>query len=416
LAACRRFAIGFVVALVFGAMTTVFVGTAWAGDKEKILHNFGVARGDGDLPEAGLTFDAAGNLYGTAGGGADELGVVFELAPMSGGKWKESILHTFTGGSDGGYPFDAVTLDASGNVYGTASYGGLSGCNAGYQGCGTVFKLTPTSDGKWKYSVLHSFTGGKDGGNPYGNVILDSAGNLYGTSMMGGNGSCGTVFRLAPGSDGKWNETVLHAFRCGALVTSPEGLVFDAAGNLYGATVGQTWVVYKLTPGSGGKWKETVIHNFRAGGTTESDAVGHLIFDTAGNLYGMASFGGTRGYGGVYKLTQTSSGPWKASVIHAFGGPKDGAFPTGSLIFDPAGNLYGTTWSGGVHENGSVFELTPPAAGEEHWKESLLHSFTGRNDGGGPDGGVIFDNAGNLYGTTFNGGAQSSGVVFELTP
>jgi uncharacterized repeat protein (TIGR03803 family) len=399
--------------LIFGAMTTVFVGSAWAGDKEKILHNFGVARGDGDLPEAGLTFDAAGNLYGTAGGGADELGVVFELAPMSGGKWKESILHTFTGGSDGGYPFDAVTLDASGNVYGTASYGGLSGCNAGYQGCGTVFKLTPTSDGKWKYSVLHSFTGGKDGGNPYCNVIFDPAGNLYGTSMTGGGG-CGTVFRLAPGSDGKWDEIVLHAFSCGELITAPEGLVFDTAGNLYGATYGQTWVVYKLTPGSGGKWKETVIHNFRAGGTTESYAVGHLIFDTAGNLYGMANFGGTRGYGGVYKLTPTSNGPWKASVIHAFGGPKDGASPEGSLIFDAAGNLYGTTASGGTHENGAAFELSPPTG--KHWKETLLYNFTGGNDGGGPEGGVIFDNAGNLYGTTFRGGTDSSGVVFELSP
>ncbi|HXM21088.1 MAG TPA: choice-of-anchor tandem repeat GloVer-containing protein [Terriglobales bacterium] len=336
---------------------------------------------------------------------------MFKLAPVSGGKWKESTLYSFTGGKDGANLFDGVILDSSGNLYGTAAYGGRSGCNGAYQGCGVVFKLTPVSGGKWKESTLYSFTGGKDGGNPYGGLIFDVVGNLYGTTGSGGVGGYGTVFKLAPVSGGRWKESTLQSFTGGKDGAFPEGLIFDAAGNLYGATGGQDWLVFKLTRTSGHKWRETVIHHFALGGPSYS--VGHLIFDATGNLYGMTNFGGAHSYGTVYKLTPMSDGRWKASVIHAFGKFKDGAGPTGSLVFDAAGNLYGTTGSGGVHENGAVFKLMPTTGGG--WKESLLYSFTVGNDGGAPEGGVILDNAGNLYGTTFRGGAHSVGVVFELT-
>jgi uncharacterized repeat protein (TIGR03803 family) len=268
---------------------------------ESVLHSF--MGGDGSLSFAGLIFDAVGDLYGTtAYGGNGSWGVVFKLTPNSDGSWTESVLYSFTAGADGGLPSASLIFDGEGNLYGTTKMGGDLTCNAP-SGCGTVFKLTPQSDGSWKESVLHRFTGGTDGGIPSASLIFDGAGNLYSTTVEGGDLSCsapygcGTVFKLTPQSDGSWKESVLHRFG------GPDGLgpaasvIFDGAGNLYGTTQlggDSTCVapygcgtVFKLTPQSDGSWKESVLHVFL--GRPARHPLGGLVLDGASNLYGTAN-------------------------------------------------------------------------------------------------------------------------------
>ena len=349
---------------------------------EETLHLFGSDWLDGYQPHAALVSDTAGNLYGTTryGGGGwdrcadtftDGCGVVFKLAPHSDGTWTESVLYAFCPDMyclDGQDPAGLI-FDHDGNLYGTTTHGGA-------YWWGAVFKLTPQANGSWTESLLHSFTSGEDGGIPDAGLILDQAGNLYGTTTGGGTYGYGTVFRLTPSQDGSWTESVLHSFTGGEDGGIPyAGLILDQAGNLYGTT-GQggnlkhcngigCGVVFTLTPNANGSWTENVLHRFCAI-TNCRDGTGPqgtLTLDAAGNLYGTTVSGGLSGYGVVFKLARNTNGVWRETVLKHFPGGNPGMFPYAGLIFDGAGNLYGTTageWRNGVGwVGGTVFEITP---------------------------------------------------------
>ena len=367
------------------------------------LHSFGYGDSDGNHPLAGLTFDKAGkNLYGTTFWGLGD-GIVFELRPSKSG-WTESILHTFSGsGSDGQMPCASLIFDGAGNIYGTTRWGGASGL-------GTVFELTPSKHG-WTETILHSFSG-NDGQNPCTSLTFDQGGNIYGTTYSGGANGDGTVFELSP-SQGVWTETVLHSFNGSDGQYAEAGLIFDNAGNLYGTTnsggANGCGAVFELSPSKNG-WVETVLYSFTYASGDGQYPYGNLIFDAAGNLYGTTA-SSLNGDGMVFELTP-SNGNWAETVIHAFNTAGDGARPEAGLISDKAGNLYSTTAGGGANNYGTIFELTPSKG---IWTEAVLHSFTG-SDGSYPSAGLIIDNAGKLYGTTEEGGTTDYGVVFELTP
>jgi uncharacterized repeat protein (TIGR03803 family) len=408
---------------------------AWAQDQYKTLYKFtGGADGNeffsifygNNWFSSGLVFDEGGDIYGTtAAGGAHGYGVVFKLAPNGNGTSTESVLYSFTGGTDGANPLAGLIFDGAGNLYGTTSAGGTGSCNIPYaSGCGVVFELTPNSDGSWTEIVLYSFSGGADGAQPEAHLTFDTAGNLYGTTDAGGvhlsgpcasrtaNG-CGVVFELTPNSNGTWTESVLHAFTGGNDGAAQIGsLILDAAGSLYGtAQLGKysAGVVFKLTPNAG-SWKETILHAFDSpkDGADPFSFTG-LVFDSAGNLYGTTFWGGYLEAGTVFKLTPTSSGPWKWSLVHRFG-TGDAYHPLAGVIFDAAGNLYGTAY--GLGGCGIVFQLTPSSGG---WKEKTLHTFLDR-PGCDPMPGVVIDGAGNLYGATLGDGHKTMGSVYEITP
>jgi uncharacterized repeat protein (TIGR03803 family) len=325
----------------------------------KVLHNFG-NNSDGAQPFASLIFDTSGNLYGTTVlGGTYGKGAVFELMRSSNAKgdgWTEQLLHSFNG-TDGFEPYAGLIVDAAGNLYGTTVY-------AGTYNYGVVYELTRTAGGGWTEQVLHNFNyDAGDGGYPQSRLLLDVAGNLYGTTLAGGANYGGTVFELTR-SAGGWTEQILYSFAGGSYPAS--GLIFDNAGNLYGTTNGggtyNGGTVFELTPTAGGGWTEQVLHNF-GNGTDGVGPLAGLIFDAAGNLYGTTKVGGTYtcytgGCGTVFELTPTAGGGWTEQVLHSFGSGTDGFWPTwGSLVFDAAGNLYGTTDAGGTYSWGTVFEL-----------------------------------------------------------
>jgi len=393
---------------------------AGGSGSENALYSF-AGSSDPKLPYAGLVFDKAGNLYGTTeSGGANGQGTVFEITPNANGSWTETVLYSFTGATDGGQPYGSLVLDAAGNLYGTTNYGGNASCS---MGCGTVFELTPGS-GAWSESVLYSFTGGSDGREPNARLLADSAGNLYGTTMLGGtissvcSSGCGTVFKLTKGSSG-WTESVLYAFAGGADGLSPyDGLAFDAKGNLYGTTYGggasAAGTVFNLTPASGG-WTESVIHSF-GGGNDGKNPFGDVIVDAAGNLYGTAFQGDTGGYGIVFELLPNPKGGWREKVLHGFGNAPS-ASPVAGLVMDTAGNLYGTTMLGAAQTScgggcGTLFKLAPGTTGG--WTFTAVHQFGRGTDGYHPTGDLVLDAAGNVYGTTQAGGAQGTGMVFEI--
>jgi uncharacterized repeat protein (TIGR03803 family) len=318
-------------------------------------------------------------------------------------------IYKFKGGGDGQNSTADLVLDAAGNLYGTTVYGGANDA-------GTVFKLTPNPDGSWTETVLYSFGGEMDAAYPWAGLIFDGTGNLYGTTLWGGANDAGTVFQLTPSPDGSWAEKVLFSFKRGGDGYYPLGdLVFDAAGNLYGTTEGydtEYGTVFKLTPNPDGSWTETMLHSFGSG-TDGADPFAGVVFDAAGNLYGTTLNGGTYGYGTIFQLTPNPDGSWAESVLYNFKGGTDGGLPLGDLIFDAAGTIYGMTHGGGAYDAGTVFKLTPNPDGS--WKKSKLHTFRG-TDGRYPRAGLIFDTAGNLYGSTREGGAYDSGMVFKMKP
>jgi len=312
-----------------------------------------------------------------------------------------------------------VIFDAAGNLYGTTELGGV------YEG-GTVFQLIPAVGGGWTEKVLHNFTNSnKSGSHPWATLILDAAGNLYGTTAAGGGGTncafgCGTVFELLPGAGGAWTIKFLHNFNFKLADGSfPSArLIFDAAGNLYGTTFNGGFygygTVFELTPKADGSWTEKILHSFGNSVDGQNPAAG-LTFDAAGNLYGTTSSGGTLGLGTVFELTPKAGGGWTSRILHNFGTSRtDGQIPYAGLIFDSAGNLYSTTVGGGAYGAGTVFNLSPKAGGG--WAETLVHSFRNLADGAGPYAGVVFDASGNLYGATSRGGTNLKGTVFKLTP
>ena len=403
----KRRLILFVTALAVVCEFLAIAGPLFAASKEKVLYSFNGA--DGAEPSSGLIFDAKGNLYGTTAENGYGSGNVFKLTPGSGGTWTETVLHNFER-DDGYYPVAGLALDEDGNLYGTTVYGGV-------YGSGTVFQL---ANGTWTETVLHSFGQGTDGNTPYAGLTLDAHGNLYGTTTAGGAYNLGTVFEITPGN-GTWTEKVLHSFRGNRKdgVEPWAGLIFDSDGNLYGTTtVGgahNLGTVFEVTPGSSGTWTEKVLHSFN-GHDGEAPYAG-LIFDASRNLYGTTEWGGALGRGTVFQLMPGSDGTWTEKVLHSFNG-HDGGLPVAGLIFDAAGNLYGTTYAGGATSHGTVFHLTPGTNGA--WTEKVLHSFKENGkDGYWPLAYLIFDAAGNLYGTTNVGGAGKYslyGTVFEITP
>jgi uncharacterized repeat protein (TIGR03803 family) len=426
----KNLCIGFALLLAIFAVITLIAATPAAAQTEKLLHSFNyTATSKGPFgPQAGLIFDADGNLYGTAtNGGPNGGGAVFELTRTCGG-WTEKTLHVFGNGEDGYTPFASLISDAHGNLYGTTYSGGV-------HGQGTVFELSRTADGDWTEKILHNFEGGADGYGPVGGLIFGAAGNLYGTASWGGDGTncptygCGTVFELSPTAEGGWTEKIIHHFGesegDGALPHA--GMVSDAHGNLYGTTYYNSsysmlsGTVFELSPAAGGVWSSSVLHYFglREGGDNPQAG---LAIDAAGNLYGTAEYGGAaqtdecltgQGCGVAFKLSPSTNG-WAYTVLFNFN-YTDGAFSFAGLTLDKAGNLYGTTYMGGPFLYGTVFELSPTAGGE--WTQRILHKFPSfAGDGSLPVAGLIFDAHGNLYSTSSRGGAFNYGTVFEITP
>lgn len=375
----------------------------------KVLHAFG-AGNDGAGLYGGVAFDQQGRLYGTtSGGGLYKYGTVWQLTPQTDGTWSERILRSFrVNDPQGDEPQDGLVVDSFGNLFGTAIFGGR-------HGKGTVFRLSPSLAG-WEESVLYNFcslSGCKDGGAPSAGVIRDSAGNLYGTA--------GVVFELSPGANG-WKEKVLHHFPSypGDGI-GPYAVVMDAAGNLYGETNmggntrcgGGCGTVYELSPTTNGNWKETVLHEFRAywDGAFPS---GPLLLNSSGSVYGTAG-GGNTGHGVIFKMSPGSNGTWKETVLHNLAGGTAGDGPGVGVVMDQAGNLYGTAIAGGTKSCGCgvVYKLSPGLHG--NWSYTVLHRFTGF-DGAQPAAQLTLDSKGNLYGTTTTGGSGGGGVVFEITP
>ena len=395
-------------------MTLVLaVSTLATGQTFSVIESFNGY--NGAQPIAGLIFDNAGNLYGTAAQGGSGFGTVFELSPATGGSFKETLLYKFgtNGSADGVYPSGGLVFDANGNLYGTTEHGGAF--NAG-----TVFELSPGLRG-WTETVLHSF-GGSDGAYPTSGLAIDAAGNLYGTTIQGGLYSnctysggiflCGTAFELSPGAGGSWSFQVIHNFGHNNDAYFPSsGLTLDSAGNLYGecALGGQygKGLLYELSPGQGGTWTEQILHQW-GNGTDGIYPYGGLILDSAGNLYGTTSQSGVKGkMGTVFELTPTNSG-WVEKNQYYFGINTDGQFPFSGLLMDSAGNLYGTTHNGGGHGYGIVYELTPGLSG---WTEKILYNLSGGSDGGISSATLVKDVAGNLYGTAWYGGNYPSCVA-----
>jgi uncharacterized repeat protein (TIGR03803 family) len=379
-----------------------------------VIHNF-TGGMDGANPQAGLSMDRAGNLYGTTGdGGAHSFGTVYRLKHLGSG-WIFMPLYGFQGGNDAAGSLARVIIGPTGTLYGTSPGGGC---------CGSVFNVRPaprpclTALCPWEETVIYRFTGSPDGLFPQeGDLVFDQAGNIYGTTIQGGSNNSGAVYKLTP-SGGNWTEEVSYSFPGGNGGDAPRsGVIFDNAGNLYGTTVGggsqNAGVVFQLVR-SGSGWIENILHTFQ--GADGANPFGGLIFDAAGNLYGSTTGGGSGGGGTVFKLTP-SGGGYNYSLIYSFTGTFINCGPGASLAFDVAGNLYGTTMCDGATSEGNVFQLTPSNGS---WTYTSLHDFTGGNDGGDPQSNVVFDAAGNLYGTAVFGGSgcapDGCGTVWEITP
>jgi uncharacterized repeat protein (TIGR03803 family) len=410
------------------AVTLLLAAGAWGATTYKVLHQFKGQSNDGIIPYGGVIFDSAGRLYGTTkwgyGGGCDSqgCGAAFQLTPNSDGTWTESILYGFSDwGPPGTWPLSGLVFDGADNLYGTTPYGGSQSCGENGSGCGVVFELASNLDGTWTESTLYSFTGGSDGAYPNANVIFDISGNLYGTTPGGGAYGYGAAFILTPNSGGTWTEKVLHQFKGAKDGASPYGsLVFDQSGNLYGTTsaggVYGKGNVYELIPQANGSWTEKVLHQFK-GGNDGANPYAHVVFDASGNLYGTTWAGGAHGEGNVFKLIPNSNGSWTEKVLYQFKGGNDGANPYAGTVFDSTGSLYGTTARGGPANIGTVFNLVPDSNGK--WRERVLHRFQTLY-ASEPYDDLILDGTGNIYGTAAGANCRrnnsSCGVVFEITP
>jgi uncharacterized repeat protein (TIGR03803 family) len=405
----RAATFGLALAIVF-VLSVVAIPTAQA-QSFNVIYNFTGGQ-DGGGPETGLTMDSAGNLYGTtwyssAIGG----GTVFKLGRLRSG-WLLTPLHNFTGDGDGCQLDGRVIFGPDGSLYGTTVYGGSGGCEG--DGYGTVFSLKPPPSvfSPWKESVLYRFTG-TDGAFPHGDIAFDQSGNLYGTAFQGGLYGSGAVYQLSHAT-GVWTKNVLYTFTGGEDGGQPfGGVIRDSGGSIYGTTsVGGTHgygTVFQLVPG-GGAWTLNTLYNFQYtpdGGLP----YGGLTFDRFGDLFGTASAGGPGDGGTVFEL-KPSGGNWTYSLVYGLSGSGRSG-PEASLAIDAAGNLYGTTFGDGDYGYGSVFKLTPSGSS---WTYTSLHDFSGGSDGAYSTSSVTFDTNGNLYGTAYAGGTNEAGAVFEITP
>jgi uncharacterized repeat protein (TIGR03803 family) len=414
--------------LILVVFVVIFVNELLQARSLDVVHGFN-GPPDGWSPWAAPIHDKRGNYYATTwAGGALGFGTVFKIDSAG----KETILHNFVGGNDGSNPWAGLTIDAAGNIYGTTNSGGGPYCFNNY-GCGVVFRLSPHGKHGWKETILYAFKGASDGAHPgFGTLARDTVGNLYGTTTYGGGGycstGCGVVFRLTH-IFGVWKEQVLHVFASGSQTdgTAPyASVVLDDAGNLYGTTsMGGSPIscncgtVFELDKTG----KETILYNF-TGGADGFDPIATLLRDAAGNLYGTTLQGGSSigyGYGTAFKLDPTGA----KSILHTFNGyPADGAGPRAALVRDSAGNLFGTTYYGG-NKSGNGFCAVgghPSGCGtvfkiDKNGKETVLHNFSYPVDGAEVSAGVALDAKGNLYGATAVGGPHDNdgGIVYKLT-
>lgn len=418
---------------LLGLLPAFSSGGMQSAGKERVIYSFQGGT-DGVGPTSDLTVDATGNLYGTTSrGGIRGCGTVFELKRTKQG-WEERLLYSFQGGSDGAFPVAGVIFDNNGNLYGTTSGGGS------IDGSGTVFELSPNPLGQWTESVIHRFSFyGKPGREPRTDLIRDSHGNLYGTTNGGPGGrcsgdyGCGAVFELIPGRDSKWTAKVLHTFGFPPDGGNPSSApIFDGSGNIYGATTigGKGWcrpnndsgkqsasqgcgTIYELTPKATEAWNRKIIYSFRRGGGYAVYPSGGLLFDDAGHLFGTSIAGGN-GMGTVFELDQRQPGRWKqAPPPHLFYGNPDGGSPLGRLVMNN-GAIFGVTRGGGSGAQvGVVFVLERNNSG---WKQEVLHGFGTGTDGINPQAGLVSGPDGHLYGTTQNGGNTGCGTVYEVIP
>jgi hypothetical protein len=388
------------------------------------------------------------------------VGIMLVLTANASAEWKEKVLYSFQGGSDGYTPAGGVVFDKAGNLYGANSWGGSGGCTS--PGCGTVFEISPPlqEGGAWTKTTIYAFQGVsgavKDGLTPEGGLIIDEQGNLYGTTSLGGSGpcillgspaGCGVVYELSPPTQkgGQWAETILYSFQGGNDGYFPVGdLVFDKHGNLYGSTWygggqgnncdlyygGNCGIVFKLSPPKqkDKPWTEKVLCSFAgvANGQQVGDGAdpnGGLVLDSKGAVYGTTYYGGIAsgecgkvGCGTVFRLSPPTmkGGAWKKDALHRFNG-QDGATPAAGVIFGRDGKLYGTVSAGATDANGAVFDLAARKGNGVPWKETVLYRFSDGNDGTSPEGALVFDAKGYLYGTALGGGSHL-GVVFRLKP
>lgn len=380
-----------------------------------IIHHFRGGASAGN-PGFQLVQDAAGNLYGTTSwGGAvrrcqgNGCGGVYRLSP-NGNQWTYTELYYF----ESAEPYNLI-LDAAGNLYGELSGGGT-------YGAGLVFELSPTATPPWTYTTLYTFTGGSDGSLPVGGLTLDAEGNLYGTTRYGGDSTnLGTVFELSPQPGGVWTEEVLwdFSFASNAGYNPNAGVVFDPQGNLYGTTdeasVNGNGTVYKLTKSASG-WTATLVYQFMDG-ADGAEPEAPVAIDAAGNLYGTTITGGNKqkpfGTGTVYELSPDSNGDYSFHVLHIFGKTGQSYYP---VVVDPSGNLIGVADGGATFSPGFVFKLTHSGS---TWDYGLLHGFDGNN--GFQPNTLMIAPSGDLFGVTNYGGIagcmdnSGCGVVFKLT-
>jgi hypothetical protein len=387
------------------------------GQNFQVIHTFS-GGGDGYQPIAGITIGPGGKLYGTASDYTGP-GSVFQMT-FKNGSWLFDTIATFDG-ANGGVPFGRPVFGPGGALFGTTNEFGNGGPLCGSdEGCGVVYSARPPSTFcstvlcPWSISVPFTFPGTRgDGFQPYYvDPVFDSSGNLYGTTFSGGQGAQGTVFMLTP-NNGGWVQTVLLNFN-GANGSQPlSGVILDSQGNIYGTTQKN---VYKLTH-SGSSWVATTLFSFPEGQSGLAP-IGPPFLDGSGNLYGTTESAGT-GFGGTVFELSPSGGGWSFSVLYSFTGPDSGG-PQGNLVMDTAGNLYGTTYADGAYGYGSVWKLTRTQTG---WDYTDLHDFTGGSDGANPVAGPAIDANGVLYGTTSLGGTtageacqfQGCGVVWSIS-
>ncbi len=405
------------------------ISAAQASPHEKLLTSF--SSHGGNYPLGGVVFDSAGNLYGTTGrGGKFNAGTVFKLTPPAGGHgaWKRSTLYNFDG-ADGQAPRGTLVLDAAGNIYGTTAVGGTNDM-------GTAYELSPPVSGQttWQHTILTSFDSG--GNYPYAGMVFDKSGHLYGTTLGSSafhqhppwKGSA--VYELIPPGDGetKWKRKIIQKLETNTGYAAASALAIDAAGNLYGTTQGGAvggGAVFELSPPTKGSaaWTTTVLYTFQGQGGPYS-ALGTLVFDSAGNLFGTTYFGGEYTYGTVFELSPPPAGQtkWTPTLIWSFGQGINGQYPTeGNLVIGKSGELYGVTYDGGPANFGVAFELIPPMSPGGSWSQRDLIGFTGPN-GAAAMCYLTTDASGLLYGVTDAGGKGYNpnsigyGTVYSLRP
>jgi uncharacterized repeat protein (TIGR03803 family) len=368
---------------------------------ETTLYSFGYVPGDAAKPVGNIIFDPAGNIYGASSSGGLGYGTIYELSRDSSGIWSDYILYAFTGGADGALPNGGLTLDVDGNIFGTTQQGGQ-------YNYGSVFELSPKSDGTYTETVLHSFTGGVDGRFPMAGLTQTSAFSFWGTTSKGGNGY-GVVFELYNTALYGWVEHLMYTFTGGTDGAFPmASLIFDSSGNVYGTTnkkgdpTCHCGTVFQLVAAK--SYAFNTIHTFK--GVDGQNPVANLIIDSSGNFYGTTPYGG-RGSGTIFELTPRAGGFWNYSVLHPF--YIWGQVPMGPVTLDSNGNLFGSTWQGGFDGWGVVYRLSPTSGGG--WHYTMLYTF-GRVAMGWPQSNMLLDAQGNLYGT----GIFAYGGVFEVSP